>query len=86
MTQSIAQDAEYLTTIPGSRRERERLVRRYGDFQTAVAMRLRMKASGVNHVFHGRNTSARITEALLAEINRRIEAENTAGGNGNGGQ
>lgn len=72
---TTAEAAKYFTTIPGNRREREKLMKRFPGIQAAVAKRLRVRNGAVSQVWHLRSASYRITVALLEELNKRIAAE-----------
>jgi hypothetical protein len=62
-------------TIPTTRRERERLLRRFPGLLYRVARRHRFDPGNVSRVFHGISTSARIKAAILREIERRVHEE-----------
>jgi len=90
LTNSAAPVTEQLTTIPCSKRERQRLLRKYPGVLAEVTRKLqtrrrRIDSGFVNRVFHRRGTSAKVYLAILDGFNRRIQAEHTAkqaGGNG----
>lgn len=66
------------TTIPGRRRERERLLRRFPGLEVAVARRYKVTRSLVCRVFHKQATSARIERGIMVEMARRQARENGA--------
>lgn len=64
-----------IITIPTRKRERRRLLRECPGLLSAVARRHRVKVSHVCKVYHGQVVSARVRNAILAELQRRMEAE-----------
>lgn len=84
----VAISTRNVSTLPGRRRERIRLCKKFPGIQAAVARTLDLKGgeSGVNHVINKRMVSARIEAEIIAEINRRLQAQSTAGAAGGNGQ
>ncbi len=68
-----------LTTLPGAKRDRIRLVKKFPGLQAEVAKRLGLKGySGVNHVIRKRITSKRIEQGIVAYINEQLSQQNPA--------
>lgn len=62
-------------TIPESRRERKRLLRAFPGLIRDVARRTRHHRSHVSNVFHGLDTSAPVTRAIMRELERRSQVK-----------
>lgn len=79
-TNATAWLAGQMLRIPGSRRERKRLLRRFPGLINEVARLLAVRdnrgvdSSFVTRVWNGKSTSARVTKVLLEEMNRRVHA------------
>lgn len=86
MTDTLLVRLEQLTSIPGSKRERKRLLRQYPGVLTAVTRRFGVRIATVSQVYHGRGASAKLTAAIIAEFNRRIEVESKVAAAGANGQ
>ena len=77
---------EHFTTIPGRKRDRARLIKRFPGMLSYVANKLKIQRGQVGLVFHKKETSARATAALIAELNIRVDNEHKAeASKGNGG-
>lgn len=64
-----------VSTIPSTRRDRERLLKRFPGLLYRVARRYRFDPGNVSRVYHGISTSARIKAAILKELERRVHEE-----------
>ncbi len=66
---------EQLTALPHTKRELSRLKKRYPGVPSKVAKDLGFRRSTICNVLAGRDASAKIAAALVAEYNRRISEE-----------
>lgn len=79
-TKATAWLAGQIIRIPGNRRERKRLLRRFPGLINEVGRLLAVRdnrgvdSSFVSRVWNGKSTSARVSKALLEEMNRRVHA------------
>ena len=71
---------EQLTTIPGRKRDRKRLIKKYPGVIQEVSKRTGKHASYLYRVFYGKEPSAPMVAALLDGFNRRIDSEHKAAG------
>ena len=85
-TSLASNQANQLTAIPSSKRERMRLIKKYPGTLAMVARQCRVRSSSVTLAFKGQSRSFRIEQALLAEFNRRIENEHKAAASKTNGQ
>ncbi len=78
MTDSLTHSPDDLTQLPRGRPERKRLLKRFPGVLSAVARKLGCRPATVGNVYNRHAGSARIERALLAEFNRRAQAEREA--------